>query len=78
MDYEKLLKRAVKSIPKNVFEHSRFTIPSVIIYQEGKSTIVTNFKEISDRLRRKPEYINMYFAAQFECLTKVLIWLLGV
>ncbi len=64
MDYEKLLKRAVKSIPKNVFEHSRFTIPSVTIYQEGKSTIVTNFKEISDKLRRKPQYIIKYLLGE--------------
>ncbi|MHA1300142.1 MAG: translation initiation factor IF-2 subunit beta [Candidatus Helarchaeota archaeon] len=64
MDYNSLLKRAMKNIPKNVFEHSRFTIPSVVTHIEGRNTIVINFKEISDRLRRKPEYILKYLLGE--------------
>ena len=61
-NYDKLLKRAMKIIPKNVFAHSRFTIPSVLIYNEGNKTIISNFKEISDRLRREHEYILKYLS----------------
>lgn len=59
-DYEDALKRAMEVIPKNVFEHARFSIPSVTVNTEGNKTIVTNFKEISDVLRREPEYILKY------------------
>ncbi|MHA1378040.1 MAG: translation initiation factor IF-2 subunit beta [Candidatus Helarchaeota archaeon] len=64
MDYEKLLKRAMKTIPKNVFEHSRFTIPSVTTFIEGRNTNVANFKEIADKLRRPPEYILKYLLGE--------------
>ena len=63
-NYESLLKRAMKIIPKNVFEHSRFTIPSALIYREGNKTVVPNFKEISDILRREPEYILKYLLGE--------------
>lgn len=64
MDYEKLLKRAMKVIPKDVFAHSRFTIPSVIIFYEGRNTNISNFKEIADRLRRDPHYILKYLLGE--------------
>ncbi len=63
-DYEALLKRAMKTIPQNVFEHARFTIPSVMTFFEGKTTIIQNFKEISDILRREPEYILKYLLGE--------------
>ena len=64
MDYDKLLKRAMKVIPKDVFAHARFTIPSVITFYEGRNTNVSNFKEIADKLRRDPEYILKYLLGE--------------
>jgi len=56
-DYDKLLDRLRESLPPQVFEHARFTIPKVISFVEGGRTIIKNFKEIANTLDRKPEHL---------------------
>ena len=60
MDYEDALKRAQEMIPKDVFEHKRFTIPRVEIYAEGGKTYCTNINSIANKMRREPEHILKY------------------
>ncbi len=59
--YEELLQRARSKIPKKVFEHSRFKIPSLRLFNEGNKTSILNFKEISDLLTRNPNHIMKFF-----------------
>ncbi|MEK6940590.1 MAG: translation initiation factor IF-2 subunit beta [Nanoarchaeota archaeon] len=60
MDYEKMLKRAQEQLPKQTSSGERFEIPKATGRVEGNKTIITNFKEITDQLRRTPELIIKY------------------
>ncbi|MDI6721034.1 MAG: translation initiation factor IF-2 subunit beta [Candidatus Aenigmarchaeota archaeon] len=51
MEYEEMLKRAVKNLPE-AKPASRFEMPRAIIHPAGKSTAVRNFADISKALRR--------------------------
>ena len=59
-EYSKLLTRAREMIPKDIFEHERFSIPPVQIQREGQKTIVVNIIDIASRIRRDPEHIMKY------------------
>jgi len=59
-DYETLLERAYKKIPKSVLTKERFEVPKVIGHIEGNKTIITNFNQICDTLRREPNQILKY------------------
>ncbi|NVM28340.1 MAG: translation initiation factor IF-2 subunit beta [Candidatus Helarchaeota archaeon] len=59
--YEELLQRAMSKIPKKVFEHSRFKIPTIRLFFEGNKTSILNFKEIADLLNRNPQHIMKFF-----------------
>lgn len=57
MNYEELLEKACKKIGKKTSLCDRFEIRKPIIVYEGKKTIITNFSEIADCLRRDSEHI---------------------
>lgn len=57
MDYEQLLERARKQMPASVFEKERFEIPKVRGHIEGNKTIISNFSQIANTLRRPPEHL---------------------
>ncbi len=60
MDYDKLLKRAQKSMPESVHEKSRFEIPKVMGRVEGNKTIIVNFLQIASHLHRDPDQMLKY------------------
>ncbi|MFX1563957.1 MAG: translation initiation factor IF-2 subunit beta [Promethearchaeota archaeon] len=62
MDYETLLQRARKQIPPEVFEQPRFKIPKVDSFVQGSRTVIRNFKDITDALRRDPHHLLRYLA----------------
>ena len=51
MNYEELLKRAMKNVPTKT--ESRFEIPKAVIQVEKRQTIIKNFTEIAKKLRRE-------------------------
>lgn len=57
MEYKELLQRARKKMPEAVFEKERFQMPKVSGHIEGKKTIIVNFVQIANTLRRKPEHL---------------------
>lgn len=57
MEYEKLLKKARKELPESVLKSERFEIPRVKGHIQGNRTIISNFFQIADFLRRKPEHV---------------------
>ena len=60
MDYEKLLKRAKETMPDVAKEKERFEIPKIKGRIEGSKTIITNFTEIANNLRRPQEHLLKY------------------
>lgn len=53
-DYKKLLERAKDKLPSSITEHSRFQIPDLDMFIEGKTTVVRNFTDIADAINREP------------------------
>lgn len=60
MDYEELLERAYKSLPKKRMERRRFEIPVAKTIVEGSKTIIINFKSIVDTLGRSEKMVMKY------------------
>jgi translation initiation factor 2 subunit 2 len=59
-EYEKLLKLAIEKVPKKVFATDRFVIPEPRIEVQRSRTIIRNFKEIAEVLRRPIEHFAKY------------------
>lgn len=55
--YEKLLDRALENIPEKFKIKERFEIPQVSIFIEGNQTIIKNFLDIVETLRRSPKHL---------------------
>ena len=49
-----MLKEARESLPESVFEKQRFEIPKIRGHIQGNKTILSNFLQIADALRREP------------------------
>jgi len=56
-DYLSLLDRAKEELPETVEDHERFSVPEADVLQEGKITVVRNFIDISEALRRDPQHV---------------------
>jgi translation initiation factor 2 subunit 2 len=57
LDYESLLDRAKKKLPHTLESHDRFQVPDPDVMIEGKTTVIRNFGDIVDTLRREPEHL---------------------
>jgi len=59
-DYNKMLKNAMGKIPKKVDTTDRFKIPQAICEIHGNKTLIKNFNEIINGLRREGPHIAKY------------------
>ena len=57
MDYETMLKMGMKKVPKECKEGDRFAVPKVRILPSGAKTIIMNFPEIANVLRRERDHL---------------------
>jgi len=57
MNYEDMLSNARDEIPEPEESKSRFQVPKVSGRIEGGKTVITNFQEIADVLRRPPSHL---------------------
>jgi translation initiation factor 2 subunit 2 len=64
MDYESLLNKAYEKIPKTEKYKDRFNIPMVEIMTQGNQTIIKNFSQIAETLRREPSHILKFLAKE--------------
>jgi len=64
MDYEKLLEKAYEKLPKIENHIDRFKIPMVDTIVQGNQTIIKNFSDISETLRRDPLHILKFLAKE--------------
>jgi translation initiation factor 2 subunit 2 len=62
--YEDMLDRAYKNIPELVDSHERFQVPRPDIRFAGRRTVVVNFREIADELRRDPEHLLKFLVSE--------------
>jgi len=58
--YVSLLDRAKNCLPETIENHERFSLPEMDVLQEGKITVIRNFIDITDRLRRDPQHVLQY------------------
>ena len=59
MSYEQLLEKAYKEV-KPIESGERFEVPKVKGHVEGTKTIITNFSQICDVLRRNKEHVTKF------------------
>lgn len=64
MNYNKLLKKAREELPESVLVKERFEIPKARGHLQGNKTIISNFFQIADTLRRKPEHIIKFLSKE--------------
>jgi translation initiation factor 2 subunit 2 len=58
MEYEEMLKRAMKNLPTR--SESRFEVPNAIVYVEKRRTTIRNFADLAKTLRREPADLARY------------------
>lgn len=58
--YEDLLRRAKEKLPHALSTGERFQIPEADIQTEGKTTILRNFADICEAIRRSPSSVLQY------------------
>lgn len=57
VEYSRLLDRAWEMLPERLKTPVRFEMPQAETFVEGNTTIIKNFSELADKLRREPEHI---------------------
>ncbi len=60
MSYEELLKRGLSKVPKKAEETERFSVPKARTQPDGARTIIVNFLELANGLRRDPQHLLKY------------------
>lgn len=68
MNYDEMLSDARDDIPEPEEAHDRFQVPDVSGRIEGGRTIITNFDDIADTLRRDPSHLLKFLNR--ECATR--------
>lgn len=64
MDYESLLSKAYEKLPKTEEYKDRFKIPVAETMIQGNQTIIKNFSQIAETLRRDPSHILKFLAKE--------------
>jgi translation initiation factor 2 subunit 2 len=65
MDYEKLLDVAYEKLPKVEEGSERFQIPKIDSIIQGNQTIIQNFSQICEVLRRNPKHLLKFLTREF-------------
>jgi len=60
LSYAQLLARAKKALPDALSSGERFQVPTPDIVYEGKTTILRNFEDIVQAIRRDPDMVLTY------------------
>jgi translation initiation factor 2 subunit 2 len=65
--YQTLLERARAKLPPVRTGGERFQVPEPDVMSDGKNTVIRNFQEICDVLRREPAHVIGYLARELGC-----------
>lgn len=71
MSYEDMLKDAREEIPEPKEAQDRFQVPDVSGRIEGGKTVITNFHEVADVLRRDPSHLLKYLNKELATAGKI-------
>ncbi len=63
-DYEALLNNVYENMPKREQRAERFELPSIVVLLQGNKTIVKNFKELCEAMRRDPSVVSKYLSKE--------------
>ncbi len=55
--YEEMLAKVYEKLPEKKGEGERFEMPKFRSFIEGKTTVITNFKDVVSTLRRDPQHL---------------------
>jgi len=72
MDYEKLLEKAKKEMPKAALEKERFEIPKIMGHMQGNRTVLSNFIQIANVFSRKPEHMLKFILKEIAAPGKIM------
>lgn len=69
--YEDLLKKAYTNITEPTEFEDRFTVPAARVFIEGKTTVLENFAEIANTLRRDQDHLMKHLLGELGTAGKV-------
>ena len=73
-----MLERGNSKLPETATSTARFVVPNITGHLEGNKTVVSNFLQIANILRRNPEhllkYVNRETAARGEIKKQLLVF----
>jgi translation initiation factor 2 subunit 2 len=69
--YENLLKKAYSHISEKSASSERFVVPEAKAYIEGKTTILENFADIADKVRRDKDHMMKYILGELGTSGKI-------
>jgi translation initiation factor 2 subunit 2 len=69
--YEELLKKAYTNITEPTESEERFTIPTPRVFIEGKTTLLENFAEIANTLRRDQDHLMKHLLSELGTAGKI-------
>ena len=69
--YEALLKKAYANVTVQSESTERFTVPEAKVYIEGKTTILENFAEIADVVRRDQDHLMKFLLGELGTAGKI-------
>lgn len=70
-EYEKLLEEAYKKIKPVETARDRFQVPEIESHIEGIRTIISNFMQIANYLRRNPEHLEKFLQRELAAPSKL-------
>ena len=62
--YEEMLKAAYEKLPKKIEEAQRFVLPEVQIQPAGLKTMIVNFGDIAQAMRRDPNHFMKFIVKE--------------
>jgi translation initiation factor 2 subunit 2 len=69
--YENLLKKAYSNISEVSTSSERFVVPEAKVYIEGKTTVLENFVEITDKVRREHDHLMKFLLGELGTSGKI-------
>lgn len=63
-DYDKLLKNAYEELPEQAKEKSRFKMPAFEAFIQGSQTIIQNFTDVANALRRDGKHLMKFLSKE--------------
>lgn len=63
-NYEQLLDSVYAALPEKQVSGERFEIPAVDTFVEGNKTVVRNFSELCEKIRRKPAEVSKFLSKE--------------